>query len=343
MGCSASVSGVCGQFLRLGGANPLRAVLRGHEGSINAMAISLDGSLLATASEDGSCRVWNTKTFSLQCVLYGHSQYVSCIAMSGEHLVTASADKTIIKWDVLTGRCECVLAGHQSVINGILIHQGFIFSTSYDKTARQWDLVTGECLQQYAGHERGVNPLIMVDLGLQDMRPTRRVSRTRLHSIQNSPSGSSSTSRSVPRCSHRFLLITGSADSTARAWPMDSPVSTMVYKGHGSAVQCLAARDKHRELYTGSSDGTIRSWDIQSGQILNVFDRHQGAIVCLQVSSCKRASTMPISTYIEQQPCSDDVWAASHAGGVLWVIFTCACEDMVFLLIHWPSHSSLNY
>ena len=284
MGCGSSLS-AC-RSIRRGNNSPC-AVLKGHEGSINAMAISVDGSLLATASEDSSCRVWDTETYTVLSEMRGHRQYVSCIAMSAEHVVTASADKTIRKWDILSGDCLYTFTGHQSVINNLLIHGNLLFSTSYDKTARQWDLDTGECLKEYIGHTRGVNPLILVDLSLQDMRPARRVSRTRLQrlsSMQDSPSGSC-TSRSLIH-NHRVLLITGSADNTARAWPVatNSLSSTKVYKGHGSGIQCLTAREKHRELYTGSSDGNVRSWDIESGQILKVFDGHHGAIVCMKVS-----------------------------------------------------------
>lgn len=292
MGCGTSLS-ACSS-IRRSSNNPC-VVLKGHEGSINAMAISFDGSLLATASEDSSCRIWDTETYTVHSEMYGHGQYVSCIAMSAKYVVTASADKTIRKWDILTGQCLYIFTGHESVINNLLIHGSLLFSTSYDKTARQWDIVSGECLQEYREHTRGVNPLMVVDLGLQDMRPARRVSRTRLHrlhSMQDSPNGSC-TSRSLRSHNHRVLLITGSADNTARAWPMDSSSSTMVYRGHGSGVQCLAAREKHRELYTGSSDGTVRSWDIESGQILRVFDGHQGAIVCMKVSIVLPSSSLP--------------------------------------------------
>ena len=80
------------------------------------------------------------------------------------------------------------------------------------------------------------------------------------------------------------LLITGSADGTARAWTIDSSASVAEYEGHGSGVLCLAANESNRELFTGSSDGTARSWDIETRQQLRVFDGHQAAIVCIQVS-----------------------------------------------------------
>ena len=207
MGCASSI------FHRR--APKTANVLRGHEGSINAMCLSADGALLATASEDSTCRVWDTETFSLRAEMVGHSQYVNCIAMDHEYVVTCSADKTIRKWDIHTGKCLNVLTGHQSIVNRVLIHESQLFTTSFDKTARQWSLTTGECLQVYRGRTRGVSPLLLANLTLPDTRPERRKSRTKFDRRL-------STSSQFSFVSHKSLLITGADDNTARAWTMSS-------------------------------------------------------------------------------------------------------------------------
>lgn len=116
--------------------------------------------------------------------------------------------------------------------------------------------------------------MLFVDLSLSDTRQERRKSRTKL--VQRRTSMCS-------QISGNKLLITGSADGTAKAWTIDSPASVVEYRGHGSGVLCLAANESNRELFTGSSDATARSWDIETGQQLRVFDGHQGAILCIQV------------------------------------------------------------
>lgn len=241
------------------------------------MCLTEDGLYLVTGSEDGTCCVWETEKNTLQTRIEGHAQYVSCVAANNDCVMTGSADKSIRKWNLQSGRCVTVFTGHQSVINGILLHENILFSTSYDKTARKWDLLTGECLQVYEGHLRGVSPLILVDLSQPDRRNGRRKSLMNIELRRSSIVGTP--------LQYKLLLITGSADNTARAWSMDKPSAVVVYKGHGSGVQCLAARQQEQELYTGSADGTARSWDVSSGQALRVFDGHQGAIVCMQVST----------------------------------------------------------
>ena len=252
------------------------ARLIGHEGGINAMCLTDDGQYLVTGSEDGTCCVWETEMNCLQTRMDGHAQYVICIAANSECVVTGSADKTIRKWNLQSGRCDTVFTGHCSVINGILLHENILFSTSYDKTARKWDLLTGECLQVYQGHLRGVSPLLLFNL--------TRYNRRRTSHIKPKQRCNNSMIQSAVSTQHSLLLITGSADNTARAWSMDSPSAMVVYQGHGSVVQCLAVGKGDQELYTGSADGTARSWDVLTGQARRVFDGHQGAVVCLKVS-----------------------------------------------------------
>jgi len=46
----------------------LEETILDHEGDINCMAMSDDQSLLATGSEDGTARIWSTKTQSTECL-----------------------------------------------------------------------------------------------------------------------------------------------------------------------------------------------------------------------------------------------------------------------------------
>jgi len=51
-------------------------VLRGHSGAVYSAAISVDGRLVASASEDGSVRVWTSVTNSVVLALKGHTHPV---------------------------------------------------------------------------------------------------------------------------------------------------------------------------------------------------------------------------------------------------------------------------
>lgn len=45
-----------------------KETLGGHDESINCMALSDDGSVIVTGSEDSTARMWSTKTDETECI-----------------------------------------------------------------------------------------------------------------------------------------------------------------------------------------------------------------------------------------------------------------------------------
>ncbi len=117
-----------------------------HTAGINCTALSEDGSILATGSEDKTARLWSTKTPQCECIgiLKGHEDYINAVLIEDTFVLTGSADKTIRKWDMNTCDCVFVFRGHNSLINRIICTGDFVFSSSYDRTARCWDFDTGK-------------------------------------------------------------------------------------------------------------------------------------------------------------------------------------------------------
>lgn len=93
-----------------------------HESAINCMALSNDGSVIATGSDDHNIRLWSAKTNPVECltVLIGHSDYITSIIIDENYLVSASADRTMRKWDMTNGECIFVFSGHTSLVNRIV-------------------------------------------------------------------------------------------------------------------------------------------------------------------------------------------------------------------------------
>lgn len=69
--------------------------LDGHDVGVNAVAFSNDGQFVASSSEDGSVRLWNTKT-KRQIIDIKNSNGIYGVAFSpdGQLLALASEDKT---------------------------------------------------------------------------------------------------------------------------------------------------------------------------------------------------------------------------------------------------------
>ncbi|NJN99598.1 MAG: WD40 repeat domain-containing protein [Anaerolineales bacterium] len=81
--------------------------LAGHSGDVTAVAVSPGPeALLATASHDGTARLWNLETGEEGLTLAGHSGWVNDVAFNtaGDWLVTAGEDGTVRVWEVASGR-----------------------------------------------------------------------------------------------------------------------------------------------------------------------------------------------------------------------------------------------
>ncbi len=82
-------------------------LLNGHTDWVTELDASWDGNWLASASLDGTCRVWDVKTGACLQEYRGHQGPVECIAfVSPTHIVSAGKDGSLKLWNASTGTFE---------------------------------------------------------------------------------------------------------------------------------------------------------------------------------------------------------------------------------------------
>ena len=92
--------------------------LRGHEGAVNCVHASKDGTRLVSGGDDQTVRVWDVKTGKLVSTMSGHDDRVLsvCFSPDGKKIASGARDKTVRIWDAATGApVGSPLRGHRYV------------------------------------------------------------------------------------------------------------------------------------------------------------------------------------------------------------------------------------
>jgi WD40 repeat protein/transcriptional regulator with XRE-family HTH domain len=118
----------------------LKFTVDAHANTVFGIGFSPDGKRVATASRDGTAKVFDLATRAELFKLTGHTSTVFAVTFShdGTRIATASYDATSKVWDAATGKELVTLTGHTSGTDGVAFtpDDTRLITTSEDGTVR---------------------------------------------------------------------------------------------------------------------------------------------------------------------------------------------------------------
>jgi WD40 repeat protein len=123
-------------------------VMHGHSGPVQAVAVSPDSQSIASASTDGTVRLWNARSHRQigKPLEMDTARVATDVAFTpdGKRLASGSDDGSVFIWDLASHSLIAQLSGHTEGVTAIAISPdgGRLASASYDESVRIWDLAT---------------------------------------------------------------------------------------------------------------------------------------------------------------------------------------------------------
>ncbi|KAK7746344.1 TOR complex subunit lst8 [Cytospora paraplurivora] len=254
--------------------NPL-LTFEGHTGNITGVAFHCEGKWMVTSSEDGTVKIWETRSGTIQRS-YNHGSPANDVVIHPNQGEIISCDRSgsVRVWDLAENNCSHELIPEEDVsvssvtvaTDGSLLcaanNNGNVFVWSLIQTFDRTEL---QPITHFSAHKEYITRILL--------------------------------SPDVKK------LATCSADHTAKIWEVDIEEATKsdengfprpfpleaTLTGHQRWVWDCAFSADSAYLVTACSDHYARLWELHSQQIIRQYNGHHRGAVCVALNDYSEA------------------------------------------------------
>eukprot|EP01135_Chromosphaera_perkinsii_P002246 Nk52_evm32s221 gene=Nk52_evmTU32s221 len=310
---------------------------------------SPNGSLLATSSWSGLCKLWKVPDCTEERVFTGHNERVSCVVFhpeaqkslspSGANLFSSAADGSVYGWSLDKNESVCSFGGHDARVGRMAVHPSgdYLGTTCFDNSWRLFDIETQKEILHQEGHCREVYDISFQEDGalsatcgldciprIWDLRSGKCITLLKGHVKQTlcvtfSPNG--------------YQLATGGGDNSLKLWDLrlmggpNAPGNTRkmgtLIRADSNSMYTIPAHTNiissikyqpggGKFLVSSSYDTTLKVWANQSWAPLCTLEGHEGKVMHMDISSGKERGH-PITTLVQQSSLKEKLNVVNEA------------------------------
>jgi WD40 repeat protein len=268
----------------------------GHTNSVISVDYSPDGKFLASASKDGTVKIWDAGTFELLKTLViiediknynNYGALAAAYSPDGKSLAVTSADGRLSVWDTSSWDLKYQVAAGKGKIYTVAYSPdgAYIATGGEDGSARVWRAAAGAKIYELPSDNQSVVETLVFSVNSSllfvggdnakvvyawDMTSGELAYKLRasgadksIYGLAVSPDGK--------------LLASSGEDRLVRIWNLETK-EVMEIPGHVDWVWGLAFTPDSKLLISASSDRTIRVWDTRYGRSQIVLTGPSGQV-----------------------------------------------------------------
>ena len=229
---------------------PSRVWTGSHLSTVSAVAMSPDGTIMASGSYDLTIKLWRVADGALLRTLSGHAAEVRSVAFSsdGSMIVSASSDRSVRIWRTSDGLPLRTFIGHTDVVRSVAFSPdgSTVVSGAQDRNVFVWRVSDGALLRNLSGNLNWVM------------------------SVAYTPDGTS--------------VVSGGADGNIRRWRISDGALLWQFAGHGDWVMSVACSPDGSTIASGGLDFTTRLWRTSDGALLRTITGFGDGVNCVVFS-----------------------------------------------------------